>query len=192
MTIKILKKINYKKIMDIKKEIKHFREIGYESLQDHINEEIKELKAKKYLFKVVDIMNQLDKHIKEGLFEKKSICYMQFVKTYDHEIGDFLDKIEILDKGKNEINKYFNENHIPEYAIIYQLFSYVYFKLEDNLYNQKIEGKPIIIELNEHTKEKLKILLLNNELCKAYDYIDLLEKMPEKENTDIKIKNNKI
>lgn len=178
--------------MEVKKEIEQYYSCGYQSLENEFQEQQLEIIKKRYLFKVLDIMNQLDKHIKEGLFEKKSICYMQFVKTYDHEIGDFLDKIEILDKGKNEINKYFNENHIPEYAIIYQLFSYVYFKLEDNLYNQKIEGKPIIIELNEHTKEKLKILLLNNELCKAYDYIDLLEKMPEKENTDIKIKNNKI
>lgn len=177
--------------MNIQKEIDKFYNFGYQSLLDELTQQQEDLKVKKYLFNVLNNINELDKHIKSGLFQKKGIEYMLFKQDYEYDIGAVLSKLEILDKDKSQMNKYCEiGNYSTEYNIIYELFSHHYLTLVKGLFNADIEKKEIIIELDEHTKEHLKNYLLNEELRKAYEYVELLAKMPAK-NT-VTTRKNKI
>lgn len=174
--------------MDIQKEIEKFRHLGYETLSNELNQLEEEIKLKKYLFKVLHHLNEFEKLIKENIFEPKGIYYMRLTQSTDYDIGEVFSKLEILNENKEQLNIYSYGNHIPEYKSLHELFSHNYFKLEDNLFNEQIEKQILVVKLDEHAKERMKNYLLNYDLRKAYDYVEMLNKIPPKEQTQIKKK----
>lgn len=177
--------------MEVKKEIEQYYSCGYQSLENEFQEQQLEIIKKRYLFKVLNIMNQLDKHIQSNVLKEAGIHYIKFSELHN-EIDDIesdeIGNIQILDKHKNQTPNYIKEN--PEARIIKNLLQITLIK---NLYNKEIEGKTMTIELNEHTKEKIKYSLLNDELRKICDYIELTHKMSERIPDENKnIKKNKI
>lgn len=174
--------------MDIQKEIEKFHKIGYSALEQEFTQQEEELRVKKYLFLIINNLNVLQKHIDDEFFKEKNVHYIKLVQDYDYDIGEVFSKVEILNENKEQLNKYSFGNHIPEYEIIHDIFANNRFKLQENLFNQDILKKTLIIELNQHTKEKLKNYLLNTQLRKAYDYVEMLNKVPLIEEKNIKKK----
>ena len=179
--------------MEVKKEIEQYYSCGYQSLENEFQEQQLEIIKKRYLFKVLDIMNQLDKHIQSNVLKEAGIHYIKFRELHneidDGRESDEIGNVQILDKHKNPTPNYITKEK-PEARIIKNLLQMTLIK---NLYNKEIEGKTITIELNEHTKEKLKHYLLNDELRKVCDYIELTHKMSEKVVNDNKnTKKNKL
>lgn len=174
--------------MDIKIEIEKFRKIGYEALSNELSQLEEEIRVKKYLFKVLHNLNELDKLIKENTFIPKGIHYMRLTQDHDYDIGEVFTKLEILNENKEKLNIYSYGNHIPEYKVLYELFSEHHFKLEEKLFNYQIEKQTLVIKLDQEAKERMKNYLLNCELRKAYDYVEMLDKIPAKEEKIIKTK----
>lgn len=166
--------------MDIQKEIETFHNLGYETLVQELSQQEEDIRVKKYLFKIIHNINALGNCITQGIFKEKDICYIKFTQKYDYDSGEGLSDIEILDQNKNQKTKYINGNYTPEYEHIYKLLDGRNLTLENGLFNEEIIKKTIILELNENTKETLKSYLLNTKLRKSFNYIELLEKIPEK------------
>lgn len=175
--------------MDIQKEIEMFHNLGYEALLNDLNQQQEDIRVKQYLFKIINNINELDYLINQNRFKEKDIFYIQFTQSHDYDFGEGLSDIKILDKNKSEKSKYIGGSYTPEYEEIHKLLSVRNLTLKNGLFNESIIKQTIILELNENTKETLKDYLLNTELRKSFNYIELLEKIPEKENNKISKKN---
>lgn len=167
--------------MDIQKEIQMYKELGYKNLLNELSVQEEELRMKQYLFKVLEHLNKLDKLIKDNVFSNENVDYMELEQTFDHDIGVIF-LIEILDKNKEEISRYKGSKYCTSYEKLNNLFSGDEFKLEEDLFNKDILTKTIRVKLDETAKEVLKEILLNSDLVKAFNYIETLNKIPEKEN----------
>lgn len=167
--------------MDLQEEIEKFRQLGYEVLSNELEQLEEEIRVKKYLFKVLHNLSEFDKLIKENIFEPKGIYYIRLTQDYDYDIGEVFSKVEILNENKEQLNIYSYGNYIPEYEVLYNLFSQNHLTLEENLFNNQIKKQKLVVRLDSHAKDRMKNYLLNYELRKAYDYVEMLDKMPQKE-----------
>ncbi len=169
--------------MDISDELKKFCEFGNEHLQQDIQNEIEILKKKSYFFNVISIAEKFDEKIKLGFFNEANIYYLKLKKYHDYDIGEVFE-LNILDKNKKQVSKYKGGNNTEEYDFIENLLGHYYFVLEDNLYNQEINGKNITIPLDSSFKEKIKECCLNKELMSLAAYVKL--------NEEVKLKHTEI
>lgn len=178
--------------MNIENDIEKFKKLGYETIYKELKELEEEIRIKKYFFTVANIIEQLDKFIKNDIFKDAGIKSLKLKQSYDIDIGEVFSFIEILDNKNQSIHIYNDKgNYIAEYELINELLGYNNFLLQDNLYNDAIDKKTLQIELNIDTKNVLKNYLFNDNLLKAYNYMVLLDKNPPKSNKE-KIMNRKI
>lgn len=167
--------------MDIQKEFQMFQELGYNSLKEKLNEQQEELRKKQYLFNVLNILEQFDKAIKSGFFIKNQNKFLFLKQDYDYDIGHVFSKVDLLDENKKSQTKYnYDGNFFSDIEFVKKLLDKSHFVLEENLFNEEIIEKTIIIELDEKTCEKLKNYLFNEELKIILDYMEMSKDLKNK------------
>jgi hypothetical protein len=171
--------------MDITEEMQKFYAVGNEELQKDIQEQIEILRKKAYLFNVLNVSEEFDKKIASCFFEQAGIQYLELKQYHDYDIGEVFE-LRILDEQKKEVSRYDGSNHTVEFEFIENLLGHYYFVLEDNLFNLDIDGKTIILELNQEFKDKLQSICLNDELMTLSNYVKLDKEVPQNTNKNHK------
>lgn len=169
--------------MNLEEELKKFKEEGFEAIQKDLQIQQEDLRKKQYLFKVLNNMNLLQKAIDDKFFIKNDSEYLHFEQSYDHDYGEVLTEFYFLDSNKKQKTKYNGE-----IKLITKLLHYYNFVLEDNLFNKDIIKQEFLLKVDNNLVPTLKKLLLNEDLYKAINYIDMLEKIPENKNQSSKPK----
>lgn len=170
--------------MDIQKEIEKFSTIGYNALAEDFKKEAEQLRVKKYLFRSINLIKELDYLIENDVFDAQNIQFVRLHQESDLTEGQVFSQIELLDSQKQTINIKSNNDFIREYKLLCGLFGRYSFQIETDLSKCELSKDFIDIELNHNAKHQLKSYLLNEELRKAYDYIILLEKNPQKNHQE--------
>lgn len=174
--------------MNLEEELKKFKEEGFDAIQRDLQSQQESLRKKQYLFKVLNNMNQLQDAIDNGFFVKNDAQYLQFEQNYDHDFGEVLTDLYFLDSNKKQKTKYNGGDYTEEMEFINKILHYYNFTLDDGLFNNDIIKQKFILKIDEHLVPTLKKLLLNEDLYKAINYIDMLEKIPENKNQSSKPK----
>lgn len=174
--------------MNLEEELKKFKEEGFEAIQKDLQIQQEDLRKKQYLFKVLNNMNLLQKAIDDKFFIKNDSEYLHFEQSYDHDYGEVLTEFYFLDSNKKQKTKYNGGDYTDEIELITKLLHYYNFVLEDNLFNKDIIKQEFLLKVDNNLVPTLKKLLLNEDLYKAINYIDMLEKIPENKNQSSKPK----
>jgi len=174
--------------MNLEEELKKFKEEGFEAIQKDLQRQEEELKQKQYLFKVLNNMNLLQKAIDDNFFIKNNAEYLHFEQSYDYDFGEVLTEFYFLDSNKVQKSKYNGGDYTDEMELITKLLHYYHFVLADDLFNKDIIKQEFLLKLDNNLVPTLKKLLLNEDLYKAINYIDMLDKIPENENQSSKPK----
>lgn len=169
--------------MNINEELEKFNKEGFEAIQKELETQQEDLRKKQYLFKVLNNMNQLQDAINNGFFEKNDAQYVHFEQSYDHDYGEVLTEFYFLDSNKRQKTKYNGGNYTEEVEFITKILHYYNFVLDDGLFNNDIIKQEFILKMDDNLVPTLKKLLLNEELYKAVNYIEMLNKIPEKHST---------
>lgn len=177
--------------MDIQKDIEKFRALGYNALAQDFKKEAESLRVKTYLFRSINTINELDDLIKNDFFKEQNITYIRLYPQDDLDLGFSFSKVELFDANKQQIDTKMGNSFINEYIVLSNLFGYYTFPLEKDLCNIILDNGHIELELNNKTKNELRNYLFNSELKKAYDYITMLDKVPEK-TSETKLPTRKI
>lgn len=123
-----------------------------------------ELLKKAHLLKVISLVNKIENYIEQDIFSKKNIQFIRCESYYNGQgNGEF--EIDLLNKEKIDITKIYPQ----EYQLINREISKVA-KFNVNFTDKNLISAKHTIELKPGCGEKLRDLLLSDELKKVLEY----------------------